>query len=213
MKMYVITIIENADSVRAADRCIATGKKHGCDIEKHSAYSPQNCNVIEELKKHKLSSKGFEEKYSRLENCIAGFLSHHSLWLKCIELNQPICIFEHDAVLVGGIPAVTTFDILSFGKPSYGKFNTPTFIGQGPLTSKPYFPGAHAYRITPNGAKQLVDEALKTAGPTDVYIHSSKFNLGEFYPWPAEANDSFTTIQRTEGCLAKHNYNESYKII
>ena len=46
MKMYVITIMENADSVRAADRCIATGKKHGCDIEKHSAYSPQNCNVI-----------------------------------------------------------------------------------------------------------------------------------------------------------------------
>ena len=213
MKMFVITMTENERSVQVAERCIKSGIKFDAYIKKHKAYTPQNCNVYEELKKLKYSEKGFIEKYSRPENCIAGFLSHHSLWKKCIRLNKPIVIFEHDAVLVGGIPAVTTFDILSFGKPSYGKFNTPTFIGQGPLTSKPYFPGAHAYRITPNGAKQLVDEALKTAGPTDVNIHSSKFNLGEFYPWPAEANDSFTTIQRTEGCLAKHNYNESYKII
>ena len=37
--------------------------------------------------------------------------------------------------------------------------------------------------------------------------------LQECYPWPVEADDSFTTIQKTEGCLAKHNYGESYEII
>ncbi len=38
--------------------------------------------------------------------------------------------------------------------------------------------------------------------------NSSFPNLKEFYPWPVRANDNFTTIQKTEGCLAKHNWNE-----
>ena len=37
--------------------------------------------------------------------------------------------------------------------------------------------------------------------------------LEEFYPWPVESKDSFTTIQKTEGCLAKHGYGEAYEII
>ena len=213
MKMYVITIMENEQSVQVADRCVKSGLTFGYKIEKHPAYTPQNCNVYQELDNHGYDPAGFGEKYSRLENCIAGFLSHHSLWLKCLELNEPIVIFEHDAVLTNDVPTLPMFDILNLGRPSYGKFKTPTFIGYGALTSKPYFPGAHAYRITPKGAANLINEAQFTAGPTDVYIHNSKFTLGEYYPWVAEARDSFTTIQRKEGCYAKHNYGESYKII
>jgi hypothetical protein len=213
MKMYVITIMDNKRSVQVADRCIQSGLVFGNKIEKHPAFSPENCNVYEELKKHGYDDNGFIEKYSRPENCIAGFLSHHSLWEKCIELSEPIVIFEHDAVVINDIPELPMFDILSIGKPSYGKFNTPSFLGYGTLVSKPYFPGAHAYRITPKGAAALINESQFTAGPTDVYIHTSKFTLGEFYPWPVEARDSFTTIQKKEGCYAKHNYGETYDII
>ena len=213
MKMYVITIMENEKSVQVADRCVQSGLVFGHKIEKHPAYSPQNCNVNQELDNLGYDRSGFIEKYSRPENCIAGFLSHHSLWMKCLELNEPIVIFEHDAVVTNDIPSLLMFDILNLGKPSYGKFNTPTFIGYGSLISKPYFPGAHAYRITPKGAAELVNEAQFSAGPTDIYMHTSKFTLGEYYPWVAEARDSFTTIQRKEGCYAKHNYGESYEII
>ena len=213
MRMFVITIMENERSVQVADRCVKSGQVFGYKIEKHPAYSPQNCNVNQELDNLNYDRSGFIEKYSRPENCIAGFLSHHSLWMKCLELNEPIVIFEHDAVVTNDIPNLVLFDILNLGKPSYGKFNTPTFIGYGSLVSKPYFPGAHAYRITPKGAADLINEAQFSAGPTDIYIHSSKFTLGEFYPWVAEARDSFTTIQRKEGCYAKHNYGESYEII
>ena len=213
MRMFVITIMENERSVQVADRCVKSGQVFGYKIEKHPAYSPQNCNVNQELDNLNYDRSGFIEKYSRPENCIAGFLSHHSLWMKCLELNEPIVIFEHDAVVTNGIPNLVLFDILNLGKPSYGKFNTPTFIGYGSLVSKPYFPGAHAYRITPKGAADLINEAQFSAGPTDIYIHSSKFTLGEFYPWVAEARDSFTTIQRKEGCYAKHNYGETYEIL
>tara|TARA_B100000212_G_scaffold221299_1_gene167617 strand:- start:268 stop:909 length:642 start_codon:yes stop_codon:yes gene_type:complete len=213
MRMFVITIMENERSVQVADRCVKSGQAFGYKIEKHPAYSPQNCNVNQELDNLNYDRSGFIEKYSRPENCIAGFLSHHSLWMKCLELNEPIVIFEHDAVVTNDIPNLVLFDILNLGKPSYGKFNTPTFIGYGSLVSKPYFPGAHAYRITPKGAADLINEAQFSAGPTDIYIHSSKFTLGEFYPWVAEARDSFTTIQRKEGCYAKHNYGETYEIL
>ena len=213
MRMFVITIMENERSVQVADRCVKSGQVFGYKIEKHPAYSPQNCNVNQELDNLNYDRSGFIEKYSRPENCIAGFLSHHSLWMKCLELNEPIVIFEHDAVVTNDIPNLVLFDILNLGKPSYGKFNTPTFIGYGSLVSKPYFPGAHAYRITPKGAADLINEAQFSAGPTDIYIHSSKFTLGEFYPWVAEARDSFTTIQRKEGCYAKPNYGETYEIL
>ena len=85
MKMYVITIMENERSVQVADRCIASGLKFGHYIEKHKAYTPKNCNVFEELEDLGYDELGFREKYSRIGSCIAGFLSHHSLWKKCIR--------------------------------------------------------------------------------------------------------------------------------
>ena len=129
MKMFVITIMENERSVQVADRCVKSGLVFGYKIEKHPAYSPQNCDVYKELDKLGYDKKGFNEVYSRIDNCIAGFLSHHSLWQKCLDLNEPIVIFEHDAVLINDVPNLVLFDILNLGKPSYGKFKTPSYIG------------------------------------------------------------------------------------
>ena len=49
--------------------------------------------------------------------------------------------------------------------------------------------------------------------PTDVFLNIETFPfLEEYYPWPVEVRETFTTIQRKEGCLAKHMYNENYII-
>ena len=37
--------------------------------------------------------------------------------------------------------------------------------------------------------------------------------LKEFYPWPISVKENFTTIQKTEGCLAKHGYGEGYSLL
>ena len=103
---------------------------------------------------------------------------------------------------------------MNIGAPSYGKFNSPTYLGVGPLVSKPYFPGAHAYMIKPLGAKLLIEGAKTMAGPTDLFLRLSNFPwLQEYNPWPVVAKDSFTTIQNETGCLAKHNYNDGYEIV
>jgi hypothetical protein len=68
--------------------------------------------------------------------------------------------------------------------------------------------------LKPDGAKLLVNQAKIMARPTDVYINIQTFPwIQEYYPWPVEARDSFTTIQKEEGCLAKHSYGETYEII
>ena len=228
--------MDNAKSVEAADRCIREAEKFGEIVEKFEAYTPKD-NPFEILKERKVPTDALIEKYSRNENCAAAFLSHFSLWQKCLEINEPMMIFEHDAVLVDNLPVNTwkkflndevnspyriklkphhmLGDIVNIGHPSYGKWNTPPNFGINPLTSKRYFPGAHAYYVTPNGAKMLIKTAIERAGPTDVFIHLDRFpNLQEWYPYSAIAKDNFSTIQNERGCQAKHGYvKERYKLV
>ena len=220
MRSFVITIMDNEKSVEAADRCIASGEKHGEIIEKFPAFTPKD-NPLELLKEQKViqTEALTDEKYSRNLNCAAAFLSHFSLWQKCLELNQPIMIYEHDAVQTDPIPESIRAgwgfkQMMSMGKPSYGRFRIPQVLGSGPLTSKRYFPGAHAYAIKPAGARQIIQHAqVRGAAPTDVYLNLDNFPfLEELYPWTHEAKDYFTTIQNKLGCQAKHNYNEGYTI-
>jgi GR25 family glycosyltransferase involved in LPS biosynthesis len=216
MKNYVITIEDIPESVQAAERCIRSGEKYNMTIEKWSATTPRNTDIHAFLEQESISSDGFKEVYSRLDNCIAAFISHYSIWKFCAENKEDkVTIFEHDAVVTNVIPwSLPFFKVISLGKPSYGSFKTPSNFGANPLTSKTYFPGAHAYRINPLGATELIEQAKIHAKPTDVFLNIQTFPfLQEFYPWVAEVRDSFTTIQKTEGCLAKHNYGEGYAIL
>ena len=103
---------------------------------------------------------------------------------------------------------------MNIGEPSYGKFNIPRQLGVNPLTTKTYFPGAHAYMVKPSGANLLINEAQKFGRPTDIFLNKSTFPwLEEYYPFVAKAKDSFTTIQNETGCAAKHNYGDDYEVI
>ena len=50
---------DNERSVQVAERCINSGIKFDAYIKKHKAYTPQNCDVYEELKKLKYSAGNF----------------------------------------------------------------------------------------------------------------------------------------------------------
>jgi len=216
MKNYVITIRSNAMSVGAAGRCINSGRMNNLKIEMFDAIIPSD-DPVEIAENLGINIQGFHDDqfYSRYENCVAAFMSHFSLWSMCYEQEEEFTIFEHDAILVNHIPRHIPYkEIISLGKPSYGGHVDLKSFGVNPLTSKRYFPGAHAYRLRPAGAKKLIDQAKICAKPTDIYLNLDTFpNLQEYYPWPVEAKDTFTTIQKREGCLAKHNYGETYKII
>ena len=214
MKAFVITIMDNKKSVEAAMRCMKSAEKYGLYVEHHPAYTPKD-KPWEILHKKGISPHGFVERYSRLENCMACFLSHHSLWEMAVENNETIIIFEHDAIITSEVPINAPFDgCMTFSKPSYGKFNTPIKLGVDGLIQKQYFGGAHGYIINPKGAKAFISEAKINAAPADVFINLGNFPwLQEYYPWVCMAADGFTTIQKEAGVQAKHNFNNTYGII
>jgi len=178
------------------------------------AITPKD-DPVKLLEEKGIDPKAFDEVYSRNLNCIAAFLSHHSLWEKCAKGNENFVIFEHDAFVHSPIPVNAKFAyVMNIGQPSYGSYNTPSVLGVNPLTTKRYFGGAHAYMITPAGAQLLVDNAPLYARPTDIYMNLATFPwLQEYYPFVADARDSFTTIQVERGCTAKHNFRDEYEII
>lgn len=213
MKSYVITITDLDRSVEVANRCIASAKTFGIDVEIFKATTPKD-NVYKIAEEKGINLSGFDERYSRKENAIACFLSHYALWEVAIKCNESILILEHDAVFVSGVDINVSFKgLLSLGKPSYGKYNIPQ-KGISPLTSKGYLPGAHAYLIKPNAASDLINRSKICSRPTDVFIDRKSFSwIEEYYPWPVEVKDTFTTIQKKTGCVAKHSYTEGFEII
>ena len=215
MKAYVITIKDLDQSVKSAQRCIQSAIP--LKVEMFDAITPKD-NPREILEQEGIPLDTFREKYSYLDNCISAFLSHYSLWKKCVEDNEEYIIFEHDAFVVNTIPEFINYNkVINLGAPSYGSWLTPRHLGVNPLTSKKYFPGAHAYRLKPKGAKELIARAKIDACTTDVFLRLDRFSwLEEYYPWPVIAKDEFTTLQNDNGIQAKHGYaikKDKYKIV
>jgi GR25 family glycosyltransferase involved in LPS biosynthesis len=214
MKHYVITMMNSVPSVTVAKRCIESGAKFDLEIVMAGAVIPEH-DPYAIANRMKIPTAQFAERWSRPMNCLAAFLSHHMLWEKSVELDEEVTIFEHDAVVLNPIPDWINYTgCISFGQPSYGKFNTPSLMGVNQLVSKQYFPGAHAYRVKPAAAKILIEEARMSACPADIFLGLSRFPwLQEYFPWPVEARDNFTTIQNENGIIAKHRNGPGYQIL
>ena len=215
MKAFVITISGNTRSMQAAARCQSSARMFDIEVERHEACTPAD-KPADFLKGRGISPDNFDEVYSRHQNCMAAFSSHFSLWERCAISNEEFLILEHDAYFVNGIPKNLNYlHVMTVGKPSYGNFQTPPMIGVNPLTHKRYFGGAHAYLVKPSGAWNLIETAQRGyAKPTDVFLCKEHFPwLQEYYPWPVEARDNFSTIQNMNGCVAKHQFNrETYRL-
>ena len=94
---------------------------------------------------------------------IGCFYSHYGLWKKCLELNEPIMIFEDDVKFYRGYHPVE-FDgvlILSLGKSSYMTEPQKSYLENptGPAIARKWqnfsMPGASGYAIKPDAALGL----------------------------------------------------------
>lgn len=103
------------------------------------------------------------------------FHSHFRLWKQCIDLQEPIAIFEDDVKFFRGYQPVEFTDVLivSLGKNSF--YNEPfkSFLEnpQGEPKAIPWknfsMPGASGYMITPNAASNLVKFYRNYFAPAD----------------------------------------------
>jgi len=205
--VHVITILSLPQSMEASARCLASAAAHGLEARIFPAFTPVDDPVAIFRDKGWPTAKFTHNRYSRPLPCMACFASHAELWRICVSANRPLIVCEHDAVWVRPLPS-SIHDgawIVNLGKPSFGKWKQPP-CGIGPLVSGPHFKGAHAYLIRPQGARELLRLAQTEAEPVDVFLSAKRFPLlRECFPYPAECRATFSTVQRAEGCAAKHD--------
>lgn len=106
------------------------------------------------------------------------FLSHYNLWKKCVELNEPIIIWEDDINLIRPYFAVDWQDvlILALGHPTKsGKYmhylDNPTGDPRPEGYHQSSMPGCCGYAIKPHAAKKLLEIYEKTYLPADNAIN------------------------------------------
>ena len=107
---------------------------------------------------------GNDRDKMELPGVVGCFYSHYALWQKCVDLNEPIMIFEDDVKFYRNYQPVE-FEgvlILSLGKTSFLKEPWKTYL-ENP-SGNPYaakwtnfsLPGASGYAIKPDAAKGLI---------------------------------------------------------
>jgi glycosyl transferase, family 25 len=209
MKAIVIRLKGISESESLARECIESGKNHNLIIypfdgvygEEHIADKHKEFEIYpwkEKMKKNRLGVKG----------C---FLSHYSIWLHCIDIDQPIMIFEHDAVILRKIPENITemFDEFLMLDP-YNKMqkdysalhqiehtvSVEEYFNENSQQkyelNHQYAMGLQAYIIKPKAAIKLI-KAVKQNGyyPADMQCHKGILNMQTIYPSIASINPKF----------------------
>ena len=106
------------------------------------------------------------------------FYSHYRLWQKCIELNEPIIIWEDDIVLSRPYIPIDWKDVLivALGHPAKStKYMKYLDDPEGDATAAVYkqtsMPGCCGYALKPHAARTLVETYSNTYLPADNAIN------------------------------------------
>jgi len=100
MKSFIIRLKNNAISESQARDCVDQARLFDIDVEYFDAVNglehEAHCEKLN-IRPLKFFKKGLPGVYGCL-------LSHYYLWLKCIELDEPIVILEHDGYFIRPLP-------------------------------------------------------------------------------------------------------------
>jgi len=212
---YIITLKDNVTSERLANRCkdscdqvnVPSKFWHGFDGTSGQIQTPDHLQ-------HAIHMNWFKVVDSELSiSEVACALSHISLWCHCIDIDKPIIILEHDALMVKQIDEHPLFNsILYLGceeqvKQQYGVSMTPI---HGTIARNYHFIWrAHAYMIDPQVAKNMVSFVLKQGifESLDIMIRADIFaimQLGIYaYDSPERVNTTITNRKQTQSGFKK----------
>ena len=159
---YIIHVPTNEVSVDLANRCLQSCNKLNYKAILYEGFDGTGSDLV--VPTHLINQSWYKwlkvtDHYQSLAE-IACSLSHISLWVKCMELDQPIVILEHDAIMVkpytiheiyngvvylGSVENLRTSEISKNLIPIQSAINKNwNFINR-----------AHAYSIDPAAARKL----------------------------------------------------------
>jgi len=156
---------------------------------------------------------------------VGCFYSHYALWDKCVQLNEPIMIFEDDVKFYRGWNPVsfTGVLILSLGKSSFlteprkTYLENPTGIPRAVPWKNFSMPGASGYALTPDAAMGLIkfyrpywypaDNAINQY-ITPMYMHNYLMGRNTL---PEEGNVSMTKSKDWNKIMEAEVIDDDYK--
>lgn len=193
MKTYIIYNEPNLKSVDNASLCLKSFENFlTWKPELFNGHTPNDLDYLESTYNLKNDRARHDPHHPLYKNKKACFFSHFTLWLKCIEMNIPIAIVEHDTYCANDLPKNFYFDsIVQFSAESM--FNSFSKYKNARKIYKKLKPGLHsmtlieplpvwghciagntAYGITPNTAKILVNDCFKNGWQQNDLLMSEK---------------------------------------
>jgi hypothetical protein len=196
MKAFVIRKQDDEISENFANECISSSASFGITVEKFAGVYSNQVDLLSNF--GMIPYPGMKQIYKDNISQLGCFLSHYMLWLKCVELDEPCLIFEHDAVMIRPLPE-NVLDIFThrlvldaYAHPyqvddPYAVYEERLKNETASITEYPLVPwenfrwgllkhhfarGAHGYILKPLGAKQLID-SVHTRGwlPGDMVVN------------------------------------------
>ena len=184
-KTYLIVLEKHPPSEQLAAECLISAKKFNWDVE---VFPAVNGNTITEQTwlDYGLKISGHRPadlKYKGTQGC---FLSHWTLWNRCVDLNTPVVILEQDAIIEGYYPTIPETNGIIKLHPAY---NVEEDTISGTWTSS-----THAYYIEPKTAKHVI-EFVKNNGwmAVDVLLGSNVVDIYHTNPVLVNRQNKFST--------------------
>lgn len=193
MRAYVIGLTRIPSSFDSAIFVYTQLKEFGLETYFHEGtYGNEVENIFAQENRvlHHTSFKGnpVDDEYRRVcmrLGVMACFHSHWRLWKTCMELDEPILIFEDDVIFERGWQPVEWDDVLLvatgksvykddwYAEKLYRPSGKPSVV---PLNRK-VMPGAVGYGLTPQGAAKLTTFYKNCFLPADNALNASVVNL------------------------------------
>jgi glycosyl transferase family 25 len=138
-----------------------------------------------------LRTEGVKIKANNKKICGPGakgvFHSHYRLWKKCIELNEPIMIFEDDVKIYRTLKPIEFNEVLILSINYEWKMalawkhflEETNNLTEAQAYTSPYMPGTSGYIIKPVAAKKLVEyyDSTNTFIVSDVAMSKNLINM------------------------------------
>jgi len=188
MKAFVIILQESEHSRTVGKDAVEAANKFGIYPEVHNGVLGYNSpEVFRRYGITRFMTRDIIDNPGH-QGC---FLSHFEVWMKCVKLNEPVIVLEHDGVFIRELPEdiLEKFDgVLKLDPydvyddiPTYLKrveesLSQPVDVWHQPARNTwhgvgEFIWGGYGYIIKPQAASALIDFARRFgAAPTDVHI-------------------------------------------
>lgn len=189
MKAFIISLSKIESSIITAKAMIEPLQSYGFDVELfEGSYGNEMPSLFKEQGRtfHPTDHRERPSKATRKTTgpgAMGCFYSHYRLWEKCIELDEPIWVFEDDIEFIRPYYPVEFEEVLITVPGSWtdifevDPYDEPSIEPTALPYTKPCVPGTPGYAITPNGAKKLVEHFAKTYTCSDGAMRSSVIKI------------------------------------